>query len=261
MPFIETNAARIYYETHGEQGQWVTLINGHTRSSSDFRMMTRLLVETGLFRVLLIDNRASGKSEVSSGFTMKDMCTDVVRVWDQVLIESSAVLGISMGGVIALGLAITHPRRISKLILVSSAPEESYIRSTRGAWIAEGNELEEKMRSYFAPGFVERNPLLFSNMINQIRQALNSGKFSRNSEMQREALKSVKWTDQLQKIQTPTLILHGEMDAVVNLEAATILKEKIIGSTQITFPGVGHLLLAEAPKDLYRVVIDFLEKN
>jgi 3-oxoadipate enol-lactonase len=261
MPFIETNAARIYYETHGEQGQWVTLINGHTRSSSDFRMMARILVETGLFRVLLIDNRASGKSEVSSGFTMNDMCADVVRVWDQVLIETSAVLGISMGGVIAQGLAITYPHRVSKLILVSSAPEESYIRSTGGAWIAEGNQLEEKMRSYFAPGFIERNPVLFSSMINQIRQALHSGKFSRHSDMQREALRSVKWTDQLQKIQAPTLIVHGEMDAVVDLEAAGILKEKIIRSTQVTFPGVGHLLLAEAPKDLYRVVIDFLKTN
>jgi 3-oxoadipate enol-lactonase len=166
-----------------------------------------------------------------------------------------------MGGVIAQGLAITYPHRISKLILVSSAPEESYIRSTGGAWIAEGNQLEEKMRSYFAPGFVERNPVLFSSMINQIRQALNSGKFSRHSEMQREALRSVKWTDQLQKIQAPTLIVHGEMDAVVDLEAAGILKEKIIGSTQVTFPGVGHLLLAESPKDLYRVVIDFLKTN
>jgi pimeloyl-ACP methyl ester carboxylesterase len=51
------------------------------------------------------------------------------------------------------------------------------------------------------------------------------------------------------------------MDAVVDLEAAGILKEKIIGSTQVTFPGVGHLLLAESPKDLYRVVIDFLKTN
>jgi 3-oxoadipate enol-lactonase len=261
MPFLETSGASIYYESVGDIGHWITLVNGHTRSSSDFRMMARLLVETGKFRVLLIDNRASGKSEARAAFTLDDMCNDVVSVWDHLLIETSAVLGISMGGVIAQGLAIANPKRVSKLILVSSAPEESYIRSTGGAWVAEGHQLEEKMRSYFAPGFVERNPVLFSTMLNQIKQSLNAGKFARLSEMQRNALRGVKWTDQLGKVVAPTLVVHGELDGVVELGAATILKEKVRGAKLVTFPGVGHLLLAEAPKDLYRVVIDFLKQN
>ena len=261
MPFLETSGAAIYYEIHGDNGHWVTLINGHTRSSSDFRMMARQLVETTQFRVLLMDNRASGKSEARESFGLTDMCADVVCVWDHIGIARSSVLGISMGGVIAQGLAIKNPGRIDKLVLVSSAPEESYIRSTGGAWTSEGTLLEEKMRSYFAPGFVERNPVLFSTMLKQIRQSLNAGKFAKLSEMQRDALRGVRWTDQLHEIASPTLIIHGELDAVVDLAAAMILKDKIKSATLKTFPGVGHLLLAEAPKELYGVVIDFLSKN
>lgn len=261
MSFLQSSDASIYYEVHGNQGTWVTLINGHTRSSSDFRMMARLLVETEQFRVLMIDNRASGKSEARSSFTLNDMCGDVVRVWDSIQIPQSAVLGISMGGLISQGLAIQWPERVLKLILVSTAPEESYIRSTGGAWVAEGHQLDEKMRSYFAPGFVERNPVLFSTMLQQIRQAITNGKFSKLSEMQRDALRGARWTDRLHEIKAPTLVVHGEQDKVVELSGARAMAHEIKTSKLITLAGVGHLLLAEAPKDLYRIVIDFLKEN
>jgi 3-oxoadipate enol-lactonase len=258
MPILETSDAAIFFETHGESGHWVTLINGHTRSSSDFRMMARQLLESGKFRVLLFDNRASGKSEARGQFTLSDMCADVRALWDHLLIPKSAVLGISMGGVIAQGLAIEVPTRVSKLILVSSAPEESFINSTGGGWIAEGNFLEEKMRSYFAPSFVDRNPILFLTMIKQIRQALISGAFAKKSELQRNALRGVTWTNRLNQITAPTLIIHGEMDQVVDPAAAKIFKNNIRDSQLSLIPNAGHLLLAEAPKELYRLVIDFL---
>lgn len=258
MSIIETNGAKIYYETHGAGGHWVTLINGHTRSSTDFRMMSRILVERGLFSVLLLDNRGAGRSESEGPFSIHDMCHDVHRLWDYLGISTSSVLGISMGGFIAQGLAISRPDRVKKLILVSTSSDEGFIRQTGGAWVSEGTLLEDKMRSYFAPGFVERNPLLFSTMINQIRQAIESGKFEKNSDLQRHALRGASWTERLHEISCPTLIVHGEMDQVVDLRGAEQLIQKIPGSRKYLIPNAGHLLLAEAPKELYRVVVDFL---
>lgn len=261
MPILETTGAKIYYETHGDGERWVTLINGHTRSSSDFRMMSRILVESGLFTVLLLDNRGAGRSEVAGPFSMGDMCNDIHQLWDKLGITRSSVLGISMGGFIAQGLAITLPDRVNKLILVSTSPEESFIRSTGGAWASEGNLLENKMRSYFAPGFVERNPLLFSAMINQIRQAIDSGKFKKNSDLQRQAMQGASWTDMLHEIRCSTLIIHGDMDQVVELKSAELLAQKIPKSRKILIPNAGHLLLAEAPKELYRIVLEFLSDS
>jgi 3-oxoadipate enol-lactonase len=261
MAILETNGAKIYYETHGAGGHWVTLINGHTRSSSDFRMMSRILVDSGIFSVLLLDNRGAGRSESEGPFSIHDMCHDVHRLWDHLGIVTSSVLGISMGGFIAQGMAISLPDRVKKLILVSTSSEESFIRQTGGAWTSEGTLLEDKMRSYFAPGFVERNPLLFSTMINQIRQAIESGKFKRNSDLQRQAIHGASWTDRLHEIRCPTLVVHGEMDQVVELKGAEILIQKISGSRKYLIPNAGHLLLAEAPKELYGVVVDFLSDS
>ena len=108
MPNIETPGAIINFDVVGDQGPWVTLINGHTRSSNDFRMMGRIFSQAGM-RVLVLDNRGAGKSQVSRPFTITDMCGDVVALWDYLEIEKSSLLGISMGGFISQGIFIYTP--------------------------------------------------------------------------------------------------------------------------------------------------------
>jgi pimeloyl-ACP methyl ester carboxylesterase len=258
MPLLERAGAKIYYEFIGElSDRLVTLVNGHTRSSSDFRMMARILGEAGI-PSLLVDNRGAGKTEVSGPFTINDFCDDIVAIWDHHNIPGSALLGISMGGFISQGIAIHHPARVRKLILVSSAPEERFINPTGGGWISEGQHLETKMRTYFAPGFVDRNPVLFRTMVAQIRQAIDSGAFTARSDAQRQALRGAGWTSLLSQIKNPTLVVHGDQDLVIDVAAAHLLHREIQGSRLQIITGAGHLLLAEAPKDLYQIVREFL---
>lgn len=258
MSILQRPGAEIYYEERNPDGdQSITLVNGHTRTSSDFRMMARILEEAG-FRVLLLDNRAAGKSVAKVPFTIKDMCEDVVALWDLLGVQTSCLLGISMGGFIAQGIAINFPMRVKKLILVSTAPEEQFINPTGGGWISEGTMLEDKLKSYFAPGFIERNPLFFKTMVNQIRQAIDGGDFSERSEMQRRALKGAGWTARLHEITAKTLIIHGEKDLVIDQVGAELLRRSIVGARMHLIPNVGHLLLAEAPKELYRIAQEFL---
>jgi 3-oxoadipate enol-lactonase len=98
-------------------------------------------------------------------------------------------------------------------------------------------------------------------MINQIRQAIGSGKFKKNSELQRQAMHGASWTERLHDIKCPTLIVHGELDQVVDLRGAELLAERVSNSQKILIPNAGHLLLAEAPKELYRVVLEFLSAS
>jgi pimeloyl-ACP methyl ester carboxylesterase len=165
-----------------------------------------------------------------------------------------------MGGFISQGVAIKFPNRVEKLVLVSTAPEERFINPVGGGWISEGTKLEERMRTYFAPGFVERNPVLFKTMVTQIRQSIEGTDFSQRSDMQRAALRGAGWHKDLGKIEAPTLIIHGKEDLVIDLEGAEKLRESIVDSQLIIIPSAGHLLLAEAPKELYRIVQQFLSK-
>ena len=261
MPTMTRPGATINYDIYGSMTEKVvTLVNGHTRSSTDFRMMARVLLDAG-FSTILIDNRGAGKSEVSQPFSILDMCDDVVAVWDALGIERSSLLGISMGGFISLGIAIRWPRRVANLLLVSTAPEDRFINPTGGGWISEGAELEQKMRSYFAPGFVDRNPVLFKTMVAQIRQAITLGSFTERSELQRNALKGAAWTARLGEINARTLIIHGSQDLVIDVSAAHLLKAKIANAQLSVIDGAGHLLLAEAPKTLYEMALTFLSTS
>jgi 3-oxoadipate enol-lactonase len=262
MPFLVRENAKIYYEISGDlkNSKVITLVNGHTRSSTDFRMMARVLEAEGIASILM-DNRGAGKTEVNAGFTISDFCDDVVSIWDECKLKKSALLGISMGGFISQGITIKYPDRVDRLILVSSAPEERFINPTGGGWITEGQHIENKMRKYFAPGFTEKNPVLFENMVAQIRKAVINGDFSNRSDMQRTALQGASWTKYLNQIVCPTLIVHGAQDRVIEFAAAKLLHKSIPGSRLEALPNVGHLLLAEAPKDLYKLVIDFIKNT
>lgn len=261
MNTLKRDGAVLYYELLGDLSEnLVTLVNGHTRSSTDFRLMARGLVESG-FSVLLLDNRGAGKTEVHRQFSIQEMYDDVVAIWDELRIAQSNLLGISMGGFISQGISITYPERVKKLVLVSTAPEEKYINPTGGGWISEGEGLEEKMRSYFAPGFVDKNPVLFSTMVKQIRQAMIAGNFTERSDMQRAALKGSKWTSRLSEIKCPTLIIHGAQDLVISVEAAKLIHSNIAGSSIQLIDYAGHLLLAEAPKEFYKLVTEFFLKK
>jgi pimeloyl-ACP methyl ester carboxylesterase len=165
-----------------------------------------------------------------------------------------------MGGFISQGVAIQTPSRVSKLLLVSTAPEDRFIHSTGGGWISEGAQLEEKMRSYFAPGFVDRNPVLFKTMVSQIRQSIDSGKFTTLSNLQRDALRGASWTQSLPLIQCPTCIIHGGADRVIDIAGAKLLENSIPNSEIKIIPHAGHLLLAESPKELYALALEFLLK-
>ena len=221
-------------------------------------MMARHLNAAGISCVIL-DNRAAGKSEAYQPFKLKDMQDDVLAVWQELEIERSGLLGISMGGFICQGLAIEHPERVTKLALVSTAADSKWIKSTGGGWINSGNMVEEKLATYFAPGFVEQNPILFSTMIKQTKAAIAEGHFTEKSNMQRDALEGVSWSHKLRTITAKTLIVHGSVDQVVDVQAAHELAAEIPAAEVKILPGIGHLILAEAPKVLYQAAIDFFK--
>lgn len=262
MTFLDRPGARVFYElmpVEGSKQTVVTLVNGHTRSSGDFRMMARNLTASGI-PCLILDNRASGKSEVTAAFKLKDMQNDIVAIWQTLGITKSNLLGISMGGFICQGLAIEHPNMVERLMLVSTASDPKWIRSTGGGWINSGSMVEEKLRSYFAPGFTEQNPILFETMVKQTKAAIAEGNFTERSNMQRDALEGVSWSNQMKSIHAKTLIVHGSEDQVVDIDAARDLARSIPNAEVKILEGIGHLILAESAKILYQTAIDFFSE-
>jgi pimeloyl-ACP methyl ester carboxylesterase len=97
-------------------------------------------------------------------------------------------------------------------------------------------------------------------MVAQIRLSISSGNFSERSDLQRAALKNAGWSARLSEIRSDTLIIHGAKDLVIDQEGALLLRDSVPHARLEIIPEAGHLLLAEAPRELYRLALDFLSK-
>jgi len=264
MPFLERDNASLHYELMPlEAGgrdvdlPWITLINGHSRPGTDFRAMARHLAGRGL-RVLALDNRGSGKTAFTGSFRLDDLRNDVAALWDHLGIHGTHLLGVSMGGMIAMSLALEMPDQVEGLILVSTAPSSTFLNQELRA-PGGGSELDihDSLLRYFSPEFASKNPIFVKSLVKETAKSFLDPLGAEGARAQREAMADFDLTSELPNIEAPTLILHGSEDAIIPLAAGRALAEGISTSHLEVFEGAGHLLLAETPRRLYERVAEF----
>lgn len=212
MPVTRAGDIDMYYELHGA-GEPLVLIGGLAQDISQWGWLTDWGAQT--HRVLAFDNRGAGRTDKPDApYTIPMMATDTDALMESVGMSHATVLGISMGGKIALDLALEHPDRVAQLILVS----------TTASARPEGTMSRTEMLGVLSS-------LVFRGKHPQPRYA-----FSR----QREASRSYDCMDRLGEIHVPTTILHGRKDRIAPLTEALKMRHGIAGSEMITFSR-GHL--------------------
>ena len=119
LPMIEVDGARIAYRRIGN-GRPLVVLNGFAATSADPSFIDVLASSNEL---ILVDNRGIGSStDNGRPFGIDELADDAARVIEMLDVERPSVLGWSMGGFIAQRLALQHPDRINKLILLATDP-------------------------------------------------------------------------------------------------------------------------------------------
>lgn len=250
MPYATASKTKIYYETWGSHGEWVTLLTGTSRTLSDFRGLARFLEPT--YQLVAIDNRGAGKTEAIENFTLEEAAGDVVAVWRDLRLSSSHLLGMSYGGALALAVAKKTPSFLRSLLLVSTAPSSS--------WIPQ-KEIDVSFDRYFSPRFLEKSPLIAKALKVELSRAFREERGLRGIQFQREALREFDFTSTLPQLSIPILVLHGDADQIISVEAAKASAKAAKNSTLEVYPEIGHLMLVEAPKRFYASVKEFLDEK
>jgi pimeloyl-ACP methyl ester carboxylesterase len=232
MPVTQANGIGVYCELHGE-GERLVVIGG---LGSDLRLTAPLAARLAeRFRVLVFDNRGAGRTDKpDEPYSIELMAADTAALMDAVGIERAHVLGISMGGRIALELALSRPERVRSLVLVSTAARTR--AKVRLSWPARLLAVLVRL-----PPFRRMDP--------QPRYA-----FLR----QREASRSYDATARLGEIRVPALVAHGRKDVTVPLEDAETLAAGIAGSELAVFGG-GHAFFIRRRDELADRAVRFLE--
>jgi 3-oxoadipate enol-lactonase len=180
---------------------------------------------------------------------LADWADQVCEVLDALRIERAAVVGISLGGMVAQAFALRHPSRTWALVLAhTSARTESAVREiwdrrleqfTRHGLPAQAPATLER---WFTRAFAEASPLTLDWLAAQIRATHPAGYTAAV-----RAIQGLDHLDRLHEIAVPTLVIAGEADSAVPPAAAATLAERIAGAQLVVLPGAAHLGNVEQP--------------
>lgn len=217
------------------------------------------------FRLVVLNNRGVGGSDASaSWYTVATMVEDVVTVLDAEGIGAAHILGVSLGGMVAQELAIAHPHRVDRLVLVSTTPgwPLTYpMPAPSGRLIAlapvlpRETALRRQVENMISPGSIADRPQLVGRLLDYRR---TRGHDRQSSRRQMVAGAVYLGGRRQHRIRAETLVLHGSADTVADPRNAGLLANKIPDAELVMFPDTGHLLFWEHPAEFVEVVTDFL---
>lgn len=263
MPTVQVGSHRVYFDEYGA-GHPLLLIPGLSNSRLIWWKQFEPLSQK--YRVLNMDNRDAGDSALGTGpYTLADMADDAAGLIQSLDLDSTYVMGWSMGGFIALELTLRHPGLVKKLILVStSAGGPTHVPPTPEIATllmpVENEDIEQRIRRIYpslaAPGYMQSHP---ADLDQVVRNA--TAKPMRLESYQRQLGAVMAWDgvgNRLNQIKVPSLIVHGDADPLIPYGNGQHLSTHIQGAKFLTYPRVGHLPPIEAAERFNRDVMDFL---
>jgi 3-oxoadipate enol-lactonase len=254
---------RIAYEVRGA-GEPLLLIHGLGYDRFGWGPLPDLLAED--FSVALMDNRGVGESDAPEGpYSVSQLADDAIAVLDAEGIDRAHVLGVSLGGYIAQELALTHPERLNRLVLASTAPggTKSHPMPRRGLE-AFGRfptlEREAGLRLMVENSLGDRAVRERPELVEEVfAYRLSNAPTIASWQAQAFAGATFDAFDRIADIGAPTLILQGTGDNVVDPRNADLLAERISGARVEFFPDRGHLLVWEEGAAIADTVKEFLQ--
>ena len=218
-------------------------------------------------RVLAMDNRGAGLSDKPPGpYSIGQLADDAYAVLSERGAIPAHVVGTSMGGYVALTLALRHPRAVRSLILVATTsggrgslgvPNETLRVWGEAARLGVEGFARASMPSSFAPGWVEAHPDEFEELLALRLSAPTPtdawwAQFDACAVFLRKGLA-------LGAITQPVTVIHGTADRVVPYENAAHLARGLPQASVVTLEGAGHLCWIERADAVNTVILDSIK--
>ena len=261
--YAEVNGTKLYYELAG-QGEAIVLINGFTL---DTRMWDDQFQEfSKQYRVLRYDARGYGKSSTSLGEDYTDV-DDLMSLMRKLDIEKAYVIGLSMGGSIAIDFTLSYPEAVDKLVLVDSTLNgytwtERYGASLRSIWTTCKEQGLEAAKAQWLDFEIfcseSENPKAYQGLKEIIDDY--SGIHFLNDDLPgyRVKMKDPPIAERLADIHVPTLVIVGECDS----SDFHIIADLVVGDAsqarKFVIPKVKHMANMEDPVTFNKEVLSFL---
>lgn len=210
------------------------------------------------FRLLRMDTRGHGASDApGSDYTLAMLAADSLAVMDAAGIDRCAVAGVSLGGMVAMEMALSAPARVAALALVcTSARMDAAAWGERVVAVRAGGTAaiaDLAMARFFSKGFKSARPEVVEGVHRELLRMADTGYAGCAA-----AIRDMELADRLGDIACPALVVTGAEDASTPFARhGDFLLASIAGARHVALP-TGHLAPLETPTMLAEALASFL---
>lgn len=265
MPSININGVRLGYRMAGSPDKRaIVFAHPVLFGSGVFDALVSELSKD--FHLVFLDIHGHGESGYRTPLTLEDMTSDYYQLLTRLGISKCIWLGYSIGGMLGMRMALTHPEAIDSLILIATAarPDPPQLREQTGAlWemFRDGyreNIIDLALPMFFAPATFTNQPHLVREWRNKVinyKPADGKGMF----ESAWSVLNRADISDQISGIKARTVVIAGKDDVLASPEEAELITSRIPDARLAIVEEASHLLVLEKPEEVAGVIRDFLK--
>jgi 3-oxoadipate enol-lactonase/4-carboxymuconolactone decarboxylase len=237
MAFTIRDGVRLHWRLEGAADRPVlVLLNSIGTDLSLWDRIVPLLLPA--FRLLRVDTRGAGGSDASAGdYSLSLLADDVAAIMDDAGVGQAAVAGVSLGGMVAMQLALDHPARVAALALIcTSATMDPTAWATRIATVrGQGTQAIADMAvgRFLSPGFATRHPEIADSLRDGIARQSDDGYAGAGA-----AIRDMALVGRIAAIALPTLVVTGTLDVSTPYAGH--------GEHLLTIPGAHHVSVDSA---------------
>jgi len=252
---------REYPPANSDKRQTLVILHGLFGSSDNWLTQARLLSNQG-YRIFTVDLPNHGQSAHTQTFDYPSMVSDLAEFLREYNLQDAVLLGHSMGGKVAMNLAMAHPEALAKLIVVDIAPRyydlEHYtivdgLNAIGIDNLASRNEADEKLSAYVAEGDVRQ--FLLKNLQ---RKAEGGFTWKINLPLITQQLSNIGVDLQFPgTFEKPTLFIRGRRSSYVRDQDWNRITE-LFPNAKLETMETGHWVQAEKPQEFVDIVLGWL---
>ena len=257
---VAANHISFNCEIGGRDGApWLTFSNALATDLTMWDEQVRAFADD--YRILRYDTRGHGGSTAETGpYSLDMLADDIIAIWDEIGIERSHVVGLSIGAMTAVGLALSHAERLDRVVIANARPDNPPdLRSARDRRLTaverEGVSglAEPTVERWCSNSFRASNPDAVKKLVAMVRGTSVAGYVGCA-----RALLGLDYQQRLQEIGAPMLFIAGGKDAGVPTDAMRKMHEAVRGSQFVELAQAGHISNIEQPAEFNRAVRNFL---
>ncbi|HLZ79981.1 MAG TPA: 3-oxoadipate enol-lactonase [Sphingomonas sp.] len=256
MPFVVRDDVRLAWTAKGPQDAPALLLLNSIGTNR--RLWDEVVPRLGDYRLVRMDTRGHGESSVPAGdYSLEMLAQDALAVLDAAGIDKAVIAGVSLGGMIAMQLALDHPERVSGLVpICTSATMDSKAWQARIDTVCgEGMEaiVSLAMGRFLSPEFIARHPATATNVEHGLRSMNAAGYAGCGA-----AIRDMNILGRLPGISVPTLVISGDLDTSTPYRGhGEHLMSAISGAKALELH-CAHLAPLEAPVELADAMARFV---